>query len=194
MAFAKNFKGLAIEGDLNVYNVLKNVTPWFVEPMHCFVNDQNLQAINERVLFRDPDLLSLDIDGMDYYVLKTMLENNYRPKILVVEYNSAFGPSRSITVPYRADFNVTKAHHTKLYYGVSISAWRKLICELGYEFLGVESNGVNAFFVKSDAFESEWLSTLKIVPYAENAHQLRKFKMSWEKQFELISDQEFVTI
>ena len=47
-----------------------------------------------------------DIDGMDLYVAKALLEAGLRPSVFCVEYNASFGPDAAITIPYDADFNL----------------------------------------------------------------------------------------
>jgi hypothetical protein len=117
--------------------------------------------------------------------LKAFLEKGLRPKIIVVEYNSAFGPLNEITIPYQPEFNYTSAHPSGLYYGVSIQAWRKLLSKFGYHFVTVESNGVNAFFVDPQYFSQEVLNS-EPLPYAENFFQKRKFRADWQEQYNLI--------
>ena len=59
-------------------------------------------------------------DGVDYFILESI--TFYRPKILILEYNPTFGNERSISVPYRSDFNRTNAHFSNLYFGASLGA------------------------------------------------------------------------
>ncbi|MBI2966566.1 MAG: hypothetical protein HYY40_01970 [Bacteroidetes bacterium] len=112
----------------------------------------------------------------------------------MVEYNSVYGPERSITVEYRDDFVFTKVHPTQLYYGVSISAWRKFFGNHGYRFVTVDRNGVNAFFVDPAFFNETFLRGIKGREFAENQYQYRKFRLPSEKQFALIADQKFVSV
>jgi hypothetical protein len=122
------------------------------------------------------------------------MDGGFRPKIFVVEYNSVFGPEKSLTVEYQEDFSFTSAHPTQLYYGVSISAWRKFFESHGYRFITVDRNGVNAFFVDPSHFEQEFLDAVIPLEFTENRYQYRKFRMPSKKQFELISNQKFFSI
>ncbi len=65
----------------------------------------------------------------------------------VVEYNAAFGPERSLTVPYQDNFSCWDHHSSVLYYGASLAALVKLENEKNYRFVGCNSSGVNAFFI-----------------------------------------------
>ena len=73
-------------------------------------------------LFTNPDLLSLDIDGIDYYVAKGIMELGLRPKVFVVEYNSAFGDEAGVTVEYKHDFDISK-EHPKAFILRSVDCW-----------------------------------------------------------------------
>ena len=96
----------------------------------------------------DLGLLSIDVDGIDYWLFDALTA--YSPRILVVEYNSLFGPVRKITVPYDPHFRRREKHYSDLYFGASLAAWNHLASARGYVLVGAESAGVNAFFVRGD--------------------------------------------
>ena len=95
----------------------------------------------------DVGLVSLDVDGNDYWVLGRF---RWSPRILIVEYNSAFGPDRAVNIPYREDFSRTKAHYSNLYYGASLAALRRSAVRKGYRLVTSNRAGNNAFFVRDD--------------------------------------------
>ena len=70
--------------------------------------------------------------------------------IVIVEYNHRFGSDRAVTIPYRADFQRTKAHHSNIYFGASLAALCKLGSRKGYAFVGCNTAGNNAFFVRRE--------------------------------------------
>ena len=96
-------------------------------------------------------LLSIDIDGNDYWVWEAL--SICEPTIVVCEYNAIFGDARPITVPYAADFARFDHHHSGLYFGSSIAALTHLAERKGYKFLGTNANGINAFFVRNEVAE-----------------------------------------
>lgn len=96
----------------------------------------------------DIGLLSLDIDGMDYWVWEAL--TGIRPAIVVVEYNHRFGPHAAVTVPYDPDFDRRRAHHSLTYFGASLRALVELGDRKGYDFVGAGRAGLNAFFVRRD--------------------------------------------
>ncbi len=139
-------------------------------------------------------MFSLDIDGNDYHIAQAVFDAGFRPKIFAVEYNSVYGPERSMTIEYQPSFVFTKAHPTHLYYGVSIVGWRTFFKQHGYRFVTVDRNGVNGFFVDPKWFDSTFLDGVMGLTFAENQSQYKKFRQSNEKQFSLIADQKFITI
>lgn len=94
------------------------------------------------------DLLSLDIDGNDYWVWQAITA--IEPRVVVIEYNATFGCERSVTVPYRAGFDRYREHASGFYHGASLVALTKLGHEKGYSLAGCDSRGANAFFVKGE--------------------------------------------
>lgn len=98
------------------------------------------------------DLLSIDVDGVDYWLWESL--TCVSPRVVVIEYNASFGPHRSITVPYESGFDRVEKHPSTFYHGASLSALAKLGAKKGYSLVGCDSNGVNAFFVRNDLIKS----------------------------------------
>jgi hypothetical protein len=109
--------------------------------------DNIARIFRENDVPQDLDLLSIDIDGNDYWIWEALAA--YRPKVVVIEYNATLGPQRSVTIPYDDDHVWTLDH----YFGASLAALTKLGQRLGYALIGTESAGVNAFFVRRDLLE-----------------------------------------
>ncbi|MDZ4150481.1 hypothetical protein [Methylicorpusculum sp.] len=197
LVVAEQYNGLMIEGNPRLVErtrrMLQNHSIG-LECLNMFVDSENIQELRSLALHSNPDVFSLDIDGIDYYIAKAVIEGGFRPKIFVVEYNSAFGPERRITIPYQENFVFTQAHPTHLYYGVSIAAWRNFFSDHGYRFVAVDSKGVNAFFVDPECFDEVFLNAIIGPPFAENAYQFRKFRGTFEEQFLLIANQQFLEI
>ena len=95
------------------------------------------------------DVLSLDIDGNDYWVLEAL--EAVRPRVVVVEYNATFGPERSVTIPYMRAFDRYRAHASGFYHGASLTALARLGERKGYVLAGCDSRGANAFLVDAEA-------------------------------------------
>jgi hypothetical protein len=117
--------------------------------VQAWVTRENVDAIVGGAGLRgDIGLLSVDLDGNDYWIVEAV--SAVSPRVLVVEYNSTFGPDLAITVPYQAGFQRRQAHWSCLYYGASLAALVHLASRKGYVFVGSNSAGNNAFFVRRD--------------------------------------------
>lgn len=210
LALARSYGGVMVEGDCKLANEGRQMVKgrlWNVYIINLMVNRENIIDLMKMCPYKDPDVFVIDIDGIDYYVLKAVLDAGYHPKIVVVEYNSAFGPDRSVTVPYRSEFSRWE-HPSGLFYGVSITAWRKLLNQHGYRFLTVESSGTNAFFLDPDAFPAGFVERLQGVdfrdnlgdcnsataPYKDTAGALVLPRRDWQSQMERLKDTEPVEV
>jgi hypothetical protein len=145
-----NWKGFVIDG--SEHNIEKLRRSYYYWKYHLltkctYIKNDNINGILKESGFdEDLGILSIDIDGVDYFVLEAI--NEYKPRILIVEFNPLFGIERKISVPYRSDFHRTKAHHSNLYFGASLPAIVYLADKKGYSLVGVNTMGGNAFFVK----------------------------------------------
>ena len=116
-----------------------------------FVTKDNINKILKQYNFdKKLSLLSLDIDGNDYWVLKNL---NLKADIVICEYNGLFGDINEITVPYSKNFNRSKEHYSNLYFGCSIKSLISLLKKKNYIFVGTNSAGNNAYFVNNDRFK-----------------------------------------
>ncbi|MBI4568714.1 MAG: hypothetical protein HY719_09990 [Planctomycetes bacterium] len=115
----------------------------------AFITRDNINHLIASAGFGGPiGLLSIDIDGNDYWVWERLTVCD--PIIIITEYNSVFGPDRAVTIPYDPDFRRHQAHHSGLYWGASLKAMAMLAAAKGYAFVGSNSAGNNAFFVKRE--------------------------------------------
>jgi hypothetical protein len=147
-----NWTGLVIDGSAeNVSRIVGSEYYWKFEltAKAAFIDRENINALLS-IPDMDPavGILSIDLDGNDYWVLERI--NVVSPTILIVEYNSVFGDDRCLTIPYDAAFRRTRAHHSNLYWGASLPAFRRLCEARDYAFVGCNSAGNNAYFVRRD--------------------------------------------
>jgi hypothetical protein len=149
-----NWSGLVMDGDTSNIEQIRSMPLYWrhdIEAKAAFITAENINSlIQESGIHGDIGLLSIDIDGNDYWVWKAISEETISPRIVIVEYNSLFGRERAVTIPYTPDFQRSKAHYSNLYYGTSLKAFCQLAEEKGYKFVGSNSAGSNAFFVRSD--------------------------------------------
>ncbi|MBE7438815.1 MAG: hypothetical protein HS115_10205 [Spirochaetales bacterium] len=144
-----NWRGLLMDGDPVYIEELKQDQIYWKYEISAgshFITIENVNALLEQYGFvNEIGLLHIDIDGNEFHIWQAI--QVARPVLLILEYNSVFGPDLEVTVPYRPDFDRTRAHHSNLYYGASLAALVALSQKKGYAFVGCNSNGNNAYFV-----------------------------------------------
>ncbi|AWI25072.1 hypothetical protein [Flavobacterium pallidum] len=152
LLFNDNWSGLVIDGsEKNVDFIKKDLVYWKYDlvAVNSFITKENInKLIGNYTSVKDIGLLSVDIDGNDYWVWEQI--DCINPRIVVCEYNSAFGSKKKVTVPYKQDFVRSKEHYSELYFGASLAAFCDLADKKGYDFIGTTRAGVNAYFVRKD--------------------------------------------
>jgi hypothetical protein len=147
-----NWAGLVIDGSKsNINDIVSQSIYWrySLNAIQSFITAENIdETITNNNMSGEIGILSVDIDGNDYWVLRAI--KSVSPIILITEYNSVFGPDRAISIPYSSDFVRGQKGLSNLYYGASLSALNRLADEKGYSLVGCNSSGNNAFFVRKD--------------------------------------------
>jgi hypothetical protein len=197
LSIARRFSGIFVESDRRQSMRCKYMHEYLnlgIKSLNMIVNDRNMKELLDLSPYSNPDVMSLDIDSFDFYLAETMLKSGFTPKIWSVEYNSTFGPEKSLTVIKDDKFTEIKEKTRGLYYGASMGAWRSLFAGHGYRFICVESNGVNAFFVKPEYFRGIDFEKINGYSFRENYYQIRKFGAGFDRQYEIIKDCEYRNI
>jgi hypothetical protein len=139
------------------------------------VTRENINRTIERAgISGDIGLLSIDIDGVDYWIWEAI--EIISPRIVVCEYNSIFGCKSKVTVPYAPDFDRKQKHYSYLYAGASLNALNTLAIQKGYSLVASNSAGNNSFFVRNDCLDSIPVRTV------EEAYVKSKFRESRGKE------------
>jgi len=116
-----------------------------------FITAENINALFRKYAVPDAiDLLSLDIDGNDYWVWK---EITCRPRVIVIEYNGHFPPPLRRTIIYDPKFRWNGSD----YFGGSLQAMKELGEQKGYTLVYCESTGGNAFFIAKDVLPASFV-------------------------------------
>jgi hypothetical protein len=147
-----NWSGLVMDGSkLNVAQIINSEYFWQYDLVANaeFITAENINdLLSSSNLGKEIGILHIDLDGNDYWIWKEI--NIISPIIVILEYNSLFGIDKAITVPYNQNFNRTNAHYSNLYFGASLLALHQLSVNKGYSFIGCNSAGNNAYFVRKD--------------------------------------------
>lgn len=147
----RNWRGLILDGCSDNIDWIKQQDFYWrhdLTAVCAFIDAEKInQLIIENGFAGSIGLLSIDIDGNDYWVWRAIKVVD--PVIVVCEFNSIFGGQSAVTVPYIPDFQRTKFHHSNLYWGASLGALCSLAEEKGYSFVGCNAGGNNAYFVRN---------------------------------------------
>ena len=116
-------------------------------PSSYFITTSNVEDIfkKNKVPTNDLDLITVDIDSSDYYVIKQILELGYLPKLFIVEYNPSFGLNKKLSCPNDAEFKPTNLR----LYGASYKALDVLMSKHNYSLCFV-SGFSNLFYIRDD--------------------------------------------
>ena len=160
-------KGLVIDSiqDLEI-KIKKNLAVWRGELniINKSVNSDNIiDILKFNDAMNDLDLFSLDIDGIDYWILNE-LPNNFS-KIAIIEYNPVFGSDMEVSVPNIDNFDRTKYHYSNLCFGMSLKAAIKIMENKNFYFVGSNLFRNNAFFISNDFDKNKYFSNLIINEY-----------------------------
>jgi len=131
----------------------------------AFINRDNINDLIGDSFRGGIDVLSIDIDGNDIYILDAI--NVVNPRVIVIEYNAKFPPPLSIAQRYNPSHRWTQTD----YFGASLAALTKVAARKGYSLVGCGIVGVNAFFVRSDLVGDKFQAPFT----AENYYQPARY-------------------
>ena len=156
-------KGLIIDYiDDMKSEVKKHVNFWKGDLRICNqkIDSENILDLLNKNCDYEIDLFSIDIDSIDYWIIKK-LKNNIS-KIFIAEYNPVFGAELEVTVPNISGFDRTKYHYSNLCYGISLKALINLMDQKGYYFIGSNIQKINAFFISKEFKKEVFFKNIKI--------------------------------
>ena len=176
-----NWRGLIMDSADAMHHFLRSTgIAWRyeIDAKTAFIDRDNINdLISTAGVEGDIGLLSIDLDGNDYWVLEAI--DVVTPRLIVAEYNSVFGPEAAVTVPYDPTFIRGEKHWSWLYAGASLAALTRLANEKSYALVGGNQAGNNAFFVRRDV-----LGNIPEVT-VEEAYVLSRFRESRNRAGEL---------
>ncbi len=156
LSLRSGWQGLLLDGNPSrvaqaqaFYDRMLGMDQQAVQILSAWVTRDNINdLIGASLKEREPDLLSIDMDGNDYWVWQAL--EIVQPRVVVIEYSAVLGWERRRTTPYDPSFVRWEKHPSGLYAGASLAALAALGATKGYRLVGCNRHGVNAFFVREN--------------------------------------------
>jgi hypothetical protein len=173
----KGWQGYWIEGSERFCKSIRQSFEDLLANQQLTLKNTFITAANIEDLFREGnvptelDLLSIDIDGNDYWVWQAI--TNYRPRVVIVEYNAIYPPESSWVMQYNPSHQWKYNSHV----GSSLKALEKLGHQKGYKLVACSFSGVNAFFVREDLLGDNFCSPFS----AENHYEPARYFLCSQK-------------
>ena len=184
-----NWKGYLFEAsNADILKIKSQRIYWQhnIKAFQAFVDRENInELINNNIKEKNIGLLSIDIDGNDYWVIEQI--SKLSPTIIICEYNSIFGDVHKLSIPYESNFSRNEKSYSNLYFGCSINAMISLMEKKNYSFIGTGSSGVNAFFIKNefkDLIKNNIQNNAEIFPSIARESRNSKGELTYENIFE----------
>lgn len=186
------WKGLWIEGSKKYCHVMNIkfkpvISNGRLRICNAFITRDNINQLIEENSFKskEPDFLSIDIDGNDWYVWEAI--NCIKPRVVCIEYNGKFPPDYY----WKQAYNANHSWDGSDWQGASLKAMELLGEKKGYQLVGTNINGVNAFFVRKELINNTFL-TLKTAEelYNPNRKKLKFYAAGHKAKYGLIDQEE----
>lgn len=177
--FLNGWKGIGVEFDGRKFLKLARAYKYFSEVYACrnrATPDNIVPLLRSYDTPRDFSVLSLDIDGNDYWVLRAVL-SEYRPQLIVTEINEKIPPPLRFVVKYDPDFQLR--HH---FFGYSMAVLSDLCEEFGYVILALEYN--NAFLAPKELAGARGLAAQAAYTtgYLDRPDRKEKFSLNFDME------------
>lgn len=187
--------GLLLDGNENLvaqgqafYRRCPDTFCWPPTLLKTWVTAENVNSlVSDNGFQGEIDLLSLDLDGVDYWIWKALDVVN--PRCVVLEFQDVWGPDKAVTVPYSPDFVADGTEAGPEYFGASLAAFTKLARTKGYRLVGSIRYGFNAFFIRDGIGEDVFSE----VPVSE-CLQHPKVKDSVKYRLPKVIDRDWVEV
>lgn len=186
-----NWLGCFIDGDESNLAIGKRfykkaLGTWQPKPQFkkAFVTAENInQIVADFNGYQQIDILSIDIDGNDYWIWKAL--ENIKPSIVIIETHVEFGLN-NVVVPYRSNYKYPGKHPH--YHGASPVAMQKLAYKKGYKLVGANALGFNQIYVLNSADKNNVLPEIKVEQTLLHPETIKSFDC-----FEAIKHFEYLT-
>lgn len=184
------WEGLLFEGDQNAVdrgtNFFKSNKSTFLHPpifKQAWLTRENINYLIAESGFQgDIDLLSLDIDGNDYYIMEAI--NVIKPRVIICETQNVIPSDLSLTIPYKEDFYYKDGKQHEEFRSVSLLAMKKLLAKKGYRLVGAHRYGFNAIFILNE-IGKDYFPEVSIESVHDNSYTKFRLETAWKEVLDL---------
>lgn len=180
------WKGVWFEGSAKFFaSIQKTFAPLIASghltAKNAFITAENIEGLfAETKVPTEPDLLSIDIDGNDYWIWKAII--NYKPRVVVIEYNSLLGPTQPLAMPYDPKW----VWDRKMHFNSSLKAYELLGKEKGYSLVYCNIMGCNAFFVRNDLLGDKFSGPFTSENFFQSSKLFLLRPIRYERSFKIL--------
>jgi len=181
------WKGLLFDGDKNniaigklYYRKHLDTFIWPPRLVQAWITRDNINDLLSQNGFEGPiDLLSTDIDGNDYWILKEI--EITRPRVIICETNNVVPSHLALTIPYQPSFNYKfQPKKQRDFMGVSLLGLVKLLKSKGYRLIGSHRHGFNAIFMEN-SIGNEYFPEVTVEEVQSDPYTQWSQKERWER-------------
>ena len=183
----QNWSGLWIDGSPKNIGKIRRGLPETIasgqlKVVESFITKDNINdLISANITDKEIDLLSVDIDGNDYFVWDAITCTS--PRVLIMEYNAKFVPPVRYCMAYDPKHMWDYTDHG----GVSLKFIVEKAAEKGYSLVGCSLSGANAFFVRNDLVDGKFEPPFTAEKHYEPArHHFAKIKSGHPSSFQTL--------
>lgn len=144
---------------------------------HAWITTDNInQLISENNFKGEIDLLSLDIDGNDYYIMQAI--EVIKPRVIICETHNVIPSNLALTIPYKPDFDRMTDLNPD-FMSVSLLAMTKLLKKKGYRLIGAHKYGFNAIFMLNEV-GTEYFPEVTVESVHDNSYTRFRRETAWQ--------------
>ena len=152
------WKGLWVDLSTNIDVLNKNFSKYLDKNLRFEkkkITINNLNSIlenNKNFLGKTIDILSIDLSRNTYHILKSL--DFYKPNVIVTEYNAKLRDK----IEWVSEYDEDDVWHGTDDFGASLKSFQKMLGNKGYDLVGCNITGANAFFVKKELINEKFLN------------------------------------
>jgi hypothetical protein len=152
IGLANSWEGFLVDVDQYNVTIAQTIFGKNIHSAQHWLTKENLHIFKDWLANRKLGILSIDVDGNDFWFLEKLISLN--PEIISIEYNPSF-KLYPVTSVYDKNFDRTKKHPDWTYYGMSLEAAHRFLSFHNYSLVKISLNCVNAFFVRNELIENK---------------------------------------